>query len=115
MARKKKISLRQVPSNHYKLLWDKEMNLCLFDHASGLGGPVACGCMDATAVFSDGERLYVTSINYARRYACVEAYKEPGKGVDEIIIYESHDIKKIFGDEFASHSPKDIAKTILSS
>lgn len=115
MARKKKISLRQVPSNHYKLLWDKEMNLCLFDHASGRGGQVSCGCMDAVAVFSDSDRLFVLSLNYPRRYACIDAYKEVGKGVDEIIIFEPHDIQKNFGDEFASYSPKDIAQTILSS
>jgi len=108
---KKAISLRQVPDKDFQVMWDPKRNSCIFHHRSGKGGELGCGVTDAVAVFSGGNRVFVLSVNYPKRYACLEAFKDE-HGVDELILAEPGDINKMFGDEFASYSPKKIAQKL---
>jgi len=114
-APRKKPELRKVPKGSYDLKWNKKKNSCQFKHRDGRGGAVLCGYMDATEVFSDSNNLYVLSLNYPRRYACIEIYGKSADGAVEAIIYEQKDVDKVFGDKFSSYSPKKIAETLLSS
>lgn len=105
------MSLRQVPSKDLSIQWDAGKNTCVVRHKSGKGGELGCGVVDVVSAFTGGGRLLVLSVNYPARYACLEAFKD-GDGVDEIVFAEPADITKMFGHEFASCSPKDIAKRL---
>lgn len=104
-------SLRQVSSKDFSIDWDAERNSCVFRHKSGKGGALGCGVTDVVSVYSGGGRVFVLSVNYPARYACLEAFKDGG-GLDELIFAEPKDISKLFGQEFASHSPKRIAERL---
>lgn len=112
---RKATSLRKAPKGSYSLKWDKKKNSCQFKHKDGRGGSILCGYMDATEVFADSNNLYVLSLNYPRRYACIEIYGKSADAAVEAIIYEKKDVDRVFGDDFSSYSPKQIAETLLSS
>ena len=113
MAKGKKApKLNIVPEKDYQVIWDSKRNTCNLHHRSGKGGELGCGVMDGVAVFSGGGRIFVLSVNYPRRYACLEAFKDE-HGLDEAIIAEPGDIKTMFGDELAAYSPKQIAQKLV--
>ncbi len=112
MAKKaEKISLRTVSEKDYTVQWDKRNNSCVFRHKSGKGGELGCGVSDNVAVFSGGGMIIVLAVNYPKRYACIESYTDDS-GPDELVFAEPKDINKIFGDDFASVSPKQIAQRL---
>ncbi len=108
---RKSTSLRQVPSGDYSIKWDAGRNACVFHHKSGKGGELGCGVSDIVSVFSGSGRIFVLAVNYPARYACLETFKDE-RGVDELVFAEPQDINKLFGPEFASHSPKRIAEQL---
>lgn len=114
MARKtksrKSTSLRSVSSKDFSIKWDAGRNACVFKHKSGKGGELGCGVMDVVSAYTAGGRVLVLSVNYAARYACLEAFTK--EGLDELVFAEPKDITKIFGQEFASHSPREIASRL---
>ncbi len=107
----KSVGLKQVPSKDYSVKWDAGQNTCVFRHKSGKGGELGCGVSDIVSVFSGGGRIFVLSVNYPARYACIETFKDAA-GIDELLFAEPPDISKMFGHEFASHSPKQIAERL---
>lgn len=114
MARKSKKTptLRTVSPKDFSIDWDAGRNACVFRHKSGKGGELGCGVTDVVSVFSGGNQVYVLSVNYPARYACIEAFKD-ATGVDALIFAEPQDINKMFGQEFASFSPKKIAERLV--
>ena len=72
---------------------------------------MGCGVTDSVAVFSGADRIIVLAVNYPARYACIETYTGPD-GLDERVFAEPKDIEEIFGDDFASVSPKKIAERL---
>lgn len=108
----KKVPLTQVPSKDFSIDWDADRNACVFRHKSGKGGPLGCGVSDVVSVFSGSGRIFVLSLNYPARYACLEAFKS-ADGLDELVLAEPQDIDKLFGQDFASHSPKGIAERLV--
>jgi len=113
MAKKKNISLRTVPANDYSVKWDRGNNSCVFEHKSGKGGVLGCGVSDNVGVFSGAGRIIVLAVNYPARYACIETYTD-NSGPDELVFAEPKDIDKLFGDDFASVSPKKIAERLAA-
>ena len=103
--------MKTVPEKDYKIVWDKSKNSCIFSHKSGKGGELGCGVSDNVAVFSKGKMIIVLAVNYPAKYACIETYTDED-GPDELVLAEPKDIKKIFGDDFASVSPKKIAERL---
>ena len=97
----------------YKVQWDAKKNSCVFRHKGGRGGETGCGLSDSVSVFSDADRLVVLAVNYPERYACIETYTSED-GLDERVFAEPKDIDKIFGDDFASVSPKKIAERLAN-
>lgn len=110
-ARKKAIKLRAVPAKDFGVEWDAKKNGCVFQHKSGKGGPLSCGTADVVGVFSGGQTIVVSSVNYAMRYACIETFTDDS-GPSEIVFAESADINKIFGNDFSSFSPKQISERL---
>jgi hypothetical protein len=104
-----KVSLRSVPMSDYQVKWDSGRNKCVFAHKSGKGGELGCGVTDVLTVFSGNKRIYVLSINYSARYACIEAFAD-AEGVEDLLFAEPNDVTKIFGADFSSHSPKNVAE-----
>lgn len=104
---RKSASLKSVSSNDFSIKWDAGRNSCVFRHKSGKGGDLGCGVMDVVSVYSSAGRIFVLSVNYAARYACLEAFTTDG--LDELVFAEPKDLTKMFGQEFASHSPREIA------
>lgn len=112
MAKKKEnISLRTVSEKDYSVDWDKKRNSCVFRHKSGKGGELGCGISDNVAVFSGGGMVIVLAVNYPKRYACIETYTDEN-GPDNLVFAEPADINKIFGDDFPSAPPKQIAQRL---
>lgn len=109
----KKISLRSVPAKDYSVQWDAKKDSCVFRHKSGRGGETGCGISDSIAVFSGADRIIVLAVNYPARYACIETYMD-GEGLDERVFAEPKDIEEIFGEDFASVSPKRIAERLAT-
>ena len=108
----KDATLTQVSPKDFSIDWDAGRNTCVFRHKSGKGGELGCGVSDVVSVFSGGGRVFVLSLNYPARYACLEAFK--GKdGIDELVFAEPNDIGNLFGSDFASHSPKRIAERLV--
>ena len=110
-ARKTQMKLRAVPAKDFGIQWDARQNNCVFRHRSGKGGPLACGTTDVVGVFSGGKTIVVSSVNYAMRYACIETFSNDS-GPDEIVFAEPADIDKIFGEDFAAKSPKQISERL---
>ncbi len=108
-GKRAKITLRSVPMSDYQIKWDSGRDKCVFAHKSGKGGELGCGVTDVLTVFSGNKRIYVLSVNYAARYACIEAFAD-AEGVENLLFAEPKDISRIFGDDFSSHSPKKIAE-----
>ena len=104
-------SLKQVPAKDFSIEWDAGRNSCVFRHRSGKGGKLGCGVCDVVSVFTGGGRVFVLSVNYPARYACLEAFKD-GEGLDELVFAESKDITELFGQDFGSYSPKRIAERL---
>ncbi len=109
---RKVMSLKQVSSKDYSIEWDAGRNTCVIRHKSGKGGELGCGVTDVVSIFTGGDRLFVLSVNYPARYACLEAFKDD-TGLDEMVFAEPKDIEKLFGHEFASCSPKRIAERMV--
>lgn len=112
-AKKKTPTLRTVSAKDYEVKWDARNNACVFRHRSGKGGELGCGVSDNVAVFSGGGRVIVLAVNYPARYACIETYTNE-EGPDELVFAEPKDIDKLFGDDFASVSPKKIAERLAA-
>lgn len=87
------------------------MDECTLKHKSGAGGKLSCGTADVVTVFSHGKKLVVSSINYAKRYACIEIFDS--SGANEVVFAEPADVRKIFGNDFASSSPKKISERLM--
>ena len=108
---RKSSGLKQVPTKDFSIDWDAGRNTCVFRHKGGAGGELGCGVMDVVSVFSMGKsKVMVTSVNYPARYACIEVFTK--KGLDELVFAEPNDITKMFGEDFASQSPKAIAERL---
>ena len=95
------------------MTWDAARESCIFQHRSGKGGEVGCGVTDVVSVFSQGKKIHVLSVNYPAQYACIETFVDAA-GVQGALFAESKDVRKLFGDDFASHSPKKIAELLVS-
>lgn len=107
----KSISLKQVSSKDFSIDWDAGRNTCIFRYKNGIGGELGCGVMDVVAVFVAGEdKVLVASVNYPARYACIEIFDNDG--LDELVFAEPKDITEMFGQDFASQSPKMIAERL---
>jgi hypothetical protein len=113
MAKKKSVSIRSVPAMDYSFKWDAKRNSCVFRHKSGRGGETGCGVTDSVSAFSSADRIIVLAVNYPERYACIETYTG-ANGLDERVFAEPKDIDEIFGDDFASVSPKKIAERLAA-
>lgn len=111
MAKKEAIKLRSVSAKDYEIKWDARKNSCAFSHKSKKGGELGCGVIDTVSVFSGAGRIFVLAVNYPSRYACLETYTDES-GPDEVVFAEPKDIDKIFGDDFAGVSPKQIAQRL---
>jgi len=107
---RKSSSLKQVPAKDFSIDWDAGRNTCVFKHKSGKGGELGCGVMDVVSVYANGGRIFALSVNYPARYACLEAFTK--EGLDELVFAEPKDVNEMFGQEFASHSPKAIAERL---
>ena len=76
------------------------------------GYQLSCGCADAITWFSAKGRYYALSVNYPRRYACLEVFEKNVPEAQELVLAEPKDIDKIFGDAFVATSPKKIAERL---
>jgi len=111
-SRKSKVSkLKAVPRSDFQLQWKPGCRSCNFEHTSGRGGATGCGVTDAVFVFTDGELLYLLSVNYLERYACLEAYDEK-RGAAAVCYADPKDTSKIFGDNLQKISPKKICEEL---
>lgn len=107
----KHIRLRKVPDKDYAICWDAARNNCHFGHKKGLGGPIGCGACDAIFVFSGNKKFYVLSVNYKEPYACLEAFVDAA-GVERLLFAEPKDMSRLFGDDIAKYSPKQVAERL---
>jgi len=110
---KKAGKLRMVPAKDYCIGWDPQRETCIFEHKNGIKGEIGCGVMDVVSVFSGKKRIYILSVNYPARYACIESFSD-SNGVHSAVFAEPRDITKIFGEDFASCSPKVIAERLVA-
>ena len=97
----------------YSVCWDPDQDQAYFGHKSGIGGAIGSGLCDTIRVFAKGKRFYVLSINYIAPYAALESIEDES-GVQRAIIAGPKDVKKLFGEDMAEHSPKEIAERLVA-
>lgn len=102
--------MKPISEKDYKIHWNKNLEKCEVRLKNGQVAELGCGVSDSVSVYSDGNHLFVLSINYPARYACLEAFSR--KGLDQAVLAESKDIDKMFGN-LSSHSPESIASRLF--
>lgn len=109
----KKSGLRKVDERGYSICWDEDQDQAYFGHKSGIGGAIGSGLCDTIRVFEKGKRFYVLSINYIAPYAALESIEDES-GVQKAVIAGPKDIKRLFGEDLAEQTPKDIATRLVA-
>lgn len=104
-------NFRKIPDKDFSIKWDTKMDSCMFRHKNGAEGEPGCGTSDSVSVYMADGKVFVLSVNYQARYACLESITK--NGVDELVFADPKDINKLFGDEFSSRSPKYIAERLF--
>lgn len=111
--RPKKSALRKVDEKDYSVCWDPDQDQAYFGHKSGIGGAIGSGLCDTIRVFSRGKRFYVLSINYIRPYAALESIQDES-GVQQAVIAGPKDVQKLFGEDLAERTPKEVAERLVA-
>lgn len=106
-AKKKAPKLIEIPKEEWELKWSPAKTSCKFKHDSGVKGTLGCGVTDHIHMYTDGDRIFVISINYNECYACVEVFDY--KGCAAVCFMDSGDCETIH-----KLKPDQIAKMLAA-
>lgn len=104
--------MRAIPKKDFDLKWCAKRQVCNF-HYKGTKTPVGCGVSDTVCGFLHNKKIAILSINYSRKYACLEIFSSGNQEVEEGICAYQKDVEKIFGEGLAGYSPKQIAQRLV--
>ena len=102
VAKKKAPALIEVPRDEWELKWSPNKTSCKFKHETGIRGTLGCGVTDHVHMYTDGDSIFIISINYNECYACVEVFDH--KGCAAVCFMDSRDcatIHKLKPDQIA--------------
>ncbi len=93
--------------------WDQQCDAGRFNPATTViieSGPtltIGAGDSDVVDVFHEGDRYYITAVNYGLDYAGVEVFEKDGTSCGELLLQS--DIEHILGPRGVDLHPRNIA------